>query len=281
MRDEIASRERRRIDLRPLGVTIGAEVGNVDLAQSLDDDTFAEVEQALLDYKVLVFRRQRLDGRGQQAFARRFGRLEAHPFLPSSGSEERIVRFEKSEQEAGIENIWHADVTWRERPAMAAVLRAVEVPDVGGDTLFADMAAAYEGLRDEVKSRVQGLTAVHDFAQSFGLAFDADALASLREEYPPVEHPVVRTHPVTGKKVLFVNAIFTSHIVGLGRAESDELLEMLCAQAAIPEYQCRLRWERGTVALWDNRAVQHYAVSDYWPRRRVMERVAVVGDRPR
>jgi taurine dioxygenase len=160
------------------------------------------------------------------------------------------------------------------------VLLAREVPDVGGDTLFSDMYAAYEGLDENVRESLAGLRAIHDFTRTFGRFMSAEELAKKREEYPPAEHPVVRTHPETGRKGLYVNAAFTSHIVGMERAESDRLLRLLYGQANIPEYQCRFRWRPHSIAFWDNRAVQHYAVSDYFPQRRLMERVTVVGDVP-
>jgi taurine dioxygenase len=280
LQEEIEAQRYQRIGLAPMGPTIGAEVEGVSLCEDLDDATFAEVERAFLYYKVLFFRDQPMSDERHLAFARRFGELEQHPFLPS-GSDDQIVRFEKNKETVGVENLWHSDVSWREKPALGSFLRAREVPRVGGDTLFADMVAAYECLPGNVKEALEGMTAIHDFAHSFGLAMTPDDLEKYRKEFSPVEHPVVRVHPVTGKKLLYVNAIFTSHVVGVEREESDRILDALFAQAAIPEYQCRFRWQPDSVALWDNRAVQHYASSDYWPQRRVMERVSIIGDRPR
>lgn len=268
-----------RISLRPLSPTIGAEIEGVDLG-SLDDDSFAEIERAHLDYKVIFFRNQDITTEQHLAFARRFGDLEEHPFLAAKQGYDKIVRFAKSDAVKGVENIWHSDVSWREVPSLGSVLRALEVPRIGGDTLFSDMIAAYEGLDDALKSQLEGLRAVNDFTHSFGLAMKPEELAEKRKQFPPAEHPVVRTHPVTGRKSLYVNAIFTSHIVGMDPEQSDRLLELLYAQAAIPEYQCRFRWEKNSVAFWDNRSVQHYAASDYWPQPRVMERVTIIGDRP-
>lgn len=281
MRREIAKRPYTRIAVNPLGATIGAEVSGVDLREPIDDETFAEIDRAHLDYKVLFFRDQDLTSNQQIAFARRFGELEEHPFLPAKAGHADVVRFQKDADTVGVENIWHSDVSWREAPALGAVLRAREVPPVGGDTLFADMVAAYEGLDDEVKARIDGLQAVHDFTQSFGRMMSPGELAEQQARFPAVRHPVVRTHPRTGRRILYVNAIFTSHIEGMPREESDALLEFLCRQASIPEYQCRFRWEKNSLAFWDNRAVQHYAANDYFPNRRVMERVAIIGDRPR
>jgi taurine dioxygenase len=267
-----------RLKVRGLSPTIGAEIGEVDLA-SVDDELFRELHRCLLEWKVLFFRDQRIGPDEHRAFASRWGELEEHPFI-QAGDTPDVVRFEKGDRAKGYENLWHTDVTWRECPALGAVLRAIEVPEVGGDTLFADMGAAYDNLPDALRARVDGLQAVHDFTPSFGALLDAKNRAEMQARFPAVSHPVVRTHPETGRRTLFVNAIFTTHIVGLEPAESRELLALLCRQAAVPEYQCRWRWRAGDVAMWDNRAVQHYACSDYAPARRVMERVAIVGDRP-
>jgi taurine dioxygenase len=267
------------LELRPLSPTIGAELHGLDLRRDLTDAEHAEVHRALLDWKVVFFRDQRITGDQHRAFAARWGELEVHPFLPA-GDVPEVVRFAKDAESKGYENIWHSDVTWREIPALGSVLRALEVPAVGGDTLWADMAAAYDGLPEDVQARIDGMVAVHDFSQSFGQAMDPDELAKMQEQFPAVEHPVVRTHPETGRRTLYVNAIFTSHIVGLDRAESDALLDVLTRQAHVPEYQCRFHWEPDSIAFWDNRATQHYAVSDYYPEVRVMERATIIGDRP-
>ena len=268
-----------RITLEPVTPIIGAEVTGVDLRDPLDDATFADLHRALLEWKVLFFREQRITGEQHRAFAARWGELEVHPFLPQ-GDVPDVVRFERDEANKPSENIWHSDVTWREIPSLGSVLRAIEVPPVGGDTMWADMGAAYDGLPDDVKARIDGLVAVHDFTYSFGLALDPDTLAEMQAKYPPARHPVVRTHPETGRKTLFVNEVFTSHVEGLDPEESDGLLDLLCRQARVPEYQCRFHWRPASIAFWDNRATQHYAAADYWPNRRVMERATIVGDRP-
>ena len=280
MRDEINARPYQRIEVVPQSPTIGAEIRGVDLREPLADDVFAEIERAHLDYKVIVFRDQDLSTEQHLGFARRFGELEEHPFLPPKDGHDEVVRFQKDENVVGVENVWHSDVSWRVSPALGAVLRARDVPAIGGDTLFADMIAAYEGLDDAVKKAIEGRVAVHDFTHSFGLAMPKEELAEQQKKFPAVEHPIVRTHPVTGRKILYVNAIFTSHIKDMERSESDELLRHLYRQAVVPEYQFRLHWQPDTVAFWDNRSVQHYASNDYWPQARVMERVAIVGDRP-
>jgi taurine dioxygenase len=265
--------------LRPLGRVIGAEIAGVDLGASLAPALRAELNRALLEWKVLFFRDQRITSAQQRAFAANWGELETNPFI-ERGETDEVVRFTRSAGMPGYENIWHTDVTWRPNPALGSVLRLVEVPPVGGDTMWADMGAAYDNLPADVRERVDGLTAVHDFIPGFDRFTDPDLLARWQERFPPVEHPVVRTHPETGRRTLFVNQSFTTHIVGLDRADSDRLLRYLFLQAHTPEFQVRFRWERDSVAFWDNRATQHYAVNDYHPHARVAERVAIVGDEP-
>ncbi len=229
---------------------------------------------------MIFFRRQPLTAAQHVAFARRFGELEIHPFIPSNTGQPELVRFEKSADVGGFENGWHHDVTWRERPSMGAILHALEVPENGGDTLFADMVAAYEGLDAQTQAQIESLTGVHDYMQVFGYMIPPDQQAAMRAKYPTVEHPVVCTHAETGRRHLYVNRFFTSHIVGLDPDASTALISRLSRRAEILEYQCRFQWERDAVAFWDNRAVQHYAASDYWPDERVMERASIIGTRP-
>ena len=264
----------------PISPSIGAELSDIDLAVDMDESLFAEVQRALLAYKVLFFRDQNTSAAQHVAFARQFGELEIHPFLPSNTDFRELVRFQKDADRVGVENLWHSDVSWRQEPSLGSVLRAIETPTVGGDTLFCDMVAAYEGLTDEVKEEITGRTAVHDFTYTFGQAMDEETLARKREEFPPAHHPVVRTHPETGEKILYVNAFFTSHIEDMEPGESAELLQTLYNQALYPEYQCRFQWRNNSVAFWDNRSTQHYATSDYWPQPRTMERATIIGDRP-
>ncbi len=272
------------LEILPLTPTIGAEIRGIDLARPLDAGAVGHLRTALLDWKVLFFPDQTITTEQHLAFARNFGDLEVHPFAPHKPGYPEVLALTHDKDNKGRENTWHSDVTWREIPSMGSILRAVEVPPVGGDTLFANMYAAYEGLSDKVKEQVEGRVAVHDFAH-FRVALRKKGkseaeIEAFNKAYPMVEHPVVRTHPETGKRAIYVNAAFTQHIVGLEKAESDALLKHLYAQAAIPEYQCRFRWETGSIAFWDNRASQHYAASDYWPAVRRMERVTVIGDRP-
>ncbi len=279
-RDRLAALRWRHFDAEQLGSTVGAEISGLDLTGALPDEVIAEVRQALHDYKVIFFRDQPLTSPQHVAFARRFGDLEIHPFLPSNTGEPELVRFEKTAEVSGYENSWHHDVTWRERPSMGAVLHAVSVPERGGDTLFADMYAAYAALDETTKSEVDGLVAVHDFTQTFAHGMTDDERRKAQEQYPQVEHPVVCTHPATGRLHLYVNRPFVSHFAGMDAAVSRALLDLLCRQTDSPEHQCRFTWTKDAVAFWDNRAVQHYASSDYWPQRRTMERASIVGTRP-
>lgn len=267
-------------EVKPMGATIGAELIGLDLTAGLADPVVAEIRQALHDYKVIFFRDQPLTGAQHVAFARRFGELEVHPFIPGNSAHPELVRFEKSADVGGYENGWHHDVTWRAEPSMGAVLRAISVPSTGGDTLFSDQCAAYDALDTETKSLLEGLSASHDFMQAFGAQVPPDQRATTRIQYPIVQHPVVCTHPATGRKHLYVNAFFTTEINGLDRDQSQDLLRRLTQQAATAEFQCRFHWENHSVAFWDNRAVQHYASSDYWPDVRIMERASIKGSAP-
>lgn len=267
-----------RFSVSPLTPRIGAEIDGVDLTRELPDETIAEIRQALLTYKVIFFRDQDITQEQHIAFARRFGDLEIHPMTPSDQPNPEVFHLTARPGVGRGANVWHSDVTWREIPSLGSILRACVMPQIGGDTLFSDMVAAYEGLSPAMKEWLGTLTAVHD-GGIFG-TIKGETEDSFRELYPPQEHPVVRTHPETGERSLYVNSAFTTHIVGLSKKESDWLLEHLYSQASVPEYQCRFRWKVNSIAFWDNRSCQHYAVADYFPAPRVMERVTVIGDRP-
>ncbi|MGE0881733.1 MAG: TauD/TfdA dioxygenase family protein [Acidimicrobiia bacterium] len=263
-------------DIRPLTPVIGAEIAGIDLRTPLTSELHAEIHRALLEWKVVFFRDQHLTSEGQSRFALNWGAVDVHPFYPPAGAD-HVVRFARGAEltSIGRENTWHTDVTFFERPSMAAILRAVEVPAFGGDTLFADMGVAYDLLADDVKERIDGLEAEHEWDHIFGARLDPQVRAKRLEEFPVVRHPVVRVHPETGRKMIYVNRPFTRRIVGLDQHESDQLLDILYRQADLPEVQCRFHWTNGALAFWDNRAVQHYAASDYFPAARVMDRVSI------
>ena len=285
MRQTARAEQLSSLELKPLTPTIGVEIHNIDLSQPLTQALRAELRAALLEWKVLFFRNQNITTEQHLAFARNFGALEVHPFAPHKPGYPEVLAITHDPDNKGKENTWHSDVTWRIEPSLGSVLRAIEVPEIGGDTLFADMHAAYDGFVDSIKEKIEGRVALHDFG-FFRIAMkkrgvSEEKIEEFNRQYPKVEHPIVRTHPETGRKGLYVNPVFTQHIVGIDADESRSLLKHLYAQAAIPEYQCRFRWQANSIAFWDNRSSQHYAVSDYWPAVRKMERVTIIGDRPR
>jgi taurine dioxygenase len=266
-------------EVRPLSPYIGAEIHGVDLREDLSDAAIAEIRHLLLDHRAIFFRDQSVTAEQHIAFARRFGPLEIHPATPKDQENPEILRIKHGAKSRGSENFWHSDVTWRAEPSLGSILRAIEVPEVGGDTLFSSMDAAYDALSPAMQEWVCTLTAVHDISRVFAAKLNTSR-EELLAQYPLQEHPVVRTHPETGRRSLYVNTAFTSYIKGLSLKESDWLLQHLYAQAAIVEHQCRFRWQANSIAFWDNRACQHYAASDYFPAVRVMERVTIAGDRP-
>jgi taurine dioxygenase len=269
-----------RVTFEPLSPTIGAEVNGVDLREDVSDDAIATIRRGLLEHKVLFFREQHITTEQHLAFGRRFGELEVHPVTPRGQEHREVLVIRHDENRRGTENAWHSDVTWRLEPSLGSILRAREVPAVGGDTLFADMHAAYEGLPGDIRDELDGLVAIHDFTRVFGRLVNEERRQEMLRRYPSVEHPVIRTHPETGRKGIYVNVAFTLAIKGVSDSDSDRLLQILYRQATVPEYQCRFRWRADSIAFWDNRSTQHYAVSDYHPQVRLMERVTVAGDKP-
>ena len=267
------------LQIKPLTPAIGAEISDIDLAANDIATHIPAIRAALLEYGVIFFRDQDMTAEQHITLARHFGDLEIHPATPKDQENPEILRIAHGPKSKGQENNWHSDVTWREKPSLGSILRAVEVPEVGGDTLFANMHLAYENLSPKMKEFCEGLTAVHDVARVFARRLGKRP-EELHEQYPPMTHPVIRTHPETGQPVVYVNTAFTSHIEGLSAEESEWLLSHLYRTAANPEIQCRFRWEKGSVAFWDNRVCQHLAASDYFPARRVMERVTIAGCRP-
>jgi taurine dioxygenase len=272
---------------------IGAELVDIKLADAIHDDgLFAEIRANLLKHRVLFLRDQDISRTEHVAFARRFGELEDHPVAGSDPEHPGLVRIYKSPDQPNdrYENAWHSDATWREAPQFGAVLRCVECPPVGGDTMWANMVLAHENLPAHVKEQIADLRARHSIEASFGAAMPIEKRLALKTQYPDAEHPVVRTHPETSEEVLFVNA-FTTHFTNYhtparvrfgqdANPGASDLLRYLISQAYIPEYQVRWRWKPNSVAIWDNRSTQHYAVMDYAPCHRKMERAGVVGDRP-
>ncbi len=284
---------RGTIEVEPLTCTIGAELGNVSLADAARDDAlFAEIRALLLKHRVLFLRDQDITRADHVAFARRFGALEDHPIAGSDPDHPGLVRIYKdlNSSPEHYENAYHCDATFREAPPMGCVLRCVETPDIGGDTIWVNMVEAYGRLPEHIKQQIAGLYARHSLEATFGAAMPMEKRHALKASYPDAEHPVVRTHPETGEKVLFVSS-FATHFVNFHTPDNvrvgqdfapgaSHLLSYLISQAAIPEYQVRFRWKKNSIAIWDNRCTQHYAVQDYWPAVRRMERATIVGDQP-
>ena len=264
---------------RRLTPCIGAEIGGVDLSQPLSEEQLGAVRDALTEHQVIFFRDQSLTPEQHKAFGRRFGPLHVHPASsnhPEGHPEVMVIHAdERSRFVAG--EVWHSDVSCETAPPMGSILYLQEVPPVGGDTLFASMYAAYDALSDPVKRLLEPLTAVHDGAHYYAGRYEGP---SRDEEYPRAEHPVVCRHPVTGRRLLFVNRMFTTHVPALKPAESVAVLEMLYRHIETPEFQCRFTWQAGSVAFWDNRCVQHHAIWDYYPHRRHGHRVTVQGSAP-
>lgn len=267
--------------VEPLTGTLGAEVSGFALGD-LDDRTIVELRQLWLDHKVLVLRDQPVSVDEHIAFGRRFGELEEHPFTDGIDGHPEIVLLEAGGDtgKTFVAASWHSDVTWRAEPSMGSILRGRVVPDLGGDTCFADATAAYDRLSDEWKERVDGLTATHDHARVFGRRVAPEEREEMRRTYPPQHHPVIRTHPETKARGIYTNIGFTSHIDDVEPDESDRILRHLERAIMDPSVQMRVRWRADTFVMWDNRAVQHSATSDFLPAYRRMERVTIAGDRP-
>jgi taurine dioxygenase len=273
------------VHIAPLTPTIGAVIEGVDLGQPMSDDLLALVRGALLRHKVIFFEDQHLTPVQHRDFATRFGPLHTHPLYPGVPEAPELFILDNHAGNPTDNDAWHTDITFIETPPMGSILYAKQLPPLGGDTVWSDMKAAYEALSAPLRDFLAGLDAVHDFARGFPVRGKVATLAGERkhaeelENHPPVLHPVVRTHPETGEDGLFVNYGFTERIKGLRRKESDAILAMLFAHIQQPEFLVRWRWTPNAVAFWDNRVTQHYAVNDYLPHQRIMNRATVLGDR--
>jgi taurine dioxygenase len=275
-----------KLEITKLTPNIGAVIGNIDLSEKLDDEQVADVRKALLAHKVIFFEDQHITPVQHRDFAARFGELHTHPLYPGVPEAPEMFILDNHANNPTDNDAWHTDVTFIETPPLGAILYAKLLPPEGGDTCWASMQAAYEGLSKPLQRFLSELDAVHDFARGFPargqVAKEAggDKHAKALEEHPPVVHPVVRTHPETGADGLFVNYGFTDRIKGLRREESAALLNMLFVHIQKPEFQVRWHWKPNSIAFWDNRVTQHYAVNDYLPNRRIMNRATILGDRP-
>ena len=274
----------KHIEVSPMTPSIGAILSGVDLSKPLSDTVFGEIETALLHHKVIFFRDQELTPDSHMAFASKFGTCEpAHPIIPHLKENSQITLLENDADRPPEINYWHTDVTWRKNPPMGSILYGVAIPEKGGDTIWADMAAVYESLSDKMKTFLCSLEAEHSIAAFQSSQYDgaqSEKMSNINKSFPPVTHPVIRTHPITGQRGVFVNSIFTSRIKNVPRDESEAILKLLYAKTETPEFQVRFRWEKGSLAVWDNRCTQHYAVADYYPDYRRMHRITIVGDTP-
>ncbi|GAC1632486.1 MAG: taurine dioxygenase [Nevskia sp.] len=275
------------LQVKPISPAIGAIVGNLDLAQPLSAFEVERLTQALVAHHVLLFEQQDLSPAQLRDLARNFGALHVHPIYPHVAGVPEIIILDTGAHNLPDNDNWHTDVTFIQTPPLGAILAARELPPCGGDTSWASTIAAYEALSPPLQALLAGLTAEHDFVKSFPRQRfgSADAEAEARwnaavAQHPPVTHPVIRTHPVSGRRGLFVNEGFTTRIRELKGSESEALLRLLFAHVARPEFTMRWRWKPGDVAFWDNRLTQHYALADYLPARRVMHRATILGDRP-
>ena len=274
------------LTLTPISTALGAQIEGVDLTQPLSVEQREAIEQALLKHQVIFFKNQSINPQQQARFAANFGDLHIHPIYPNIPEQPEVLVLDTAVTDVRDNAVWHTDVTFLPTPAMGAVLSAKQLPAFGGNTLWASGIAAFEGLSAPLQQLLDGLTATHDFTKSFPLERfgstpeDFARWDQTRKNNPPLSHPVVRTHPVSGRKSLFVNEGFTTRINELSEAESDAILTLLFAHATRPEYTIRWRWQENDVAFWDNRVTQHYAVDDYRPNRRVMHRATILGDAP-
>ncbi|MCG7390398.1 taurine dioxygenase [Pantoea sp. ACRSB] len=275
-----------KLNITALGPYIGAQVSNLDLTRPLSDTQFEQLYHALLRHQVLFLRDQLITPHQQRALAARFGDLHIHPVYPHAEGVEEIIVLDTHQDNPPDNDNWHTDVTFINTPPAVAILASKLLPESGGDTLWASGIAAFEALSAPLKTLLEGLHAEHDFKKSFQeykyrrTAEEHQRWQEAVAKHPPVQHPVIRTHPVSGRKALFVNEGFTTRIVELSEKESDAVLALLYAHATKPEFQVRWRWRPNDVAIWDNRVTQHYANADYYPARRVMHRATVLGDRP-
>lgn len=263
---------------------LGATVSGLDLTQPLSDSALGELRQALLDFEVLFFRDQPLAAEDHARLADYFGPPQKHEAYDHVPGYPQITILENDADRPSKIEMWHTDMTFRQHPPLGSILHGVIIPEKGGDTMFASMSAAYQGLSDQMQKLLSGLTAVHDFSYGFKESLvepgGQERLAPMVRDNPPVEHPIVRVHPESGKKSLYVNSLFTVGIKGMSEKESQALLGFLYEHMTADEYACRFKWQKNSISFWDNRIVQHKPVNDYYPQHRKMQRITIDGDTP-
>ncbi len=275
------------IEIKRVAGALGAEITGIDLSENLSNEVFSDVHQAFLDHQVIFFRDQKVTPEQQKAFGRRFGSLNVHPYVKGMDDHPEVMEIIKEpEDKINFGGGWHSDMSFQEKPALGSVLYGLEVPEFGGDTLFASQYTAYDALSDAMKDLLDGLYAVHTAEREYSAQGNSAqkresmAIEQAGNDVPAYEHPVVRTHPETGRKALYVNGAFTMRFKGMSKRESRPLLDFLVDHCAQEQFTCRFRWQNGSIAFWDNRCVQHFALNDYHGQRRHMRRVTINGDKP-
>ena len=272
------------MELKLISGALGAEVSGIDLTKDTDAATYKLIRDLLVEHEVLFFRGQDVTPAQQHALASSFGPLQSHPAYDTVENYPEITILESTAEKPSKIECWHSDMTFRAHPPLGTVLRSKVIPQKGGDTLWSSMTAAYDGLSAAMQSFLSDLDAVHDFSYGFSESLaESGGRARLEKavlDNPPVVHPVIRTHPESGKRVIFVNALFTTHIVGLPKEESKAILAFLYEHIKTPEFTCRFSWGVNCIAIWDNRSTQHKPINDYFPAHRCLERIVIDGDKP-
>lgn len=270
--------------VNPIANALGAELLGVDLTTGLTPEVFKEVRRQLVEHEVIFFRDQNISPEQHRALAASFGQLQTHPAYETVEGIPEITILESTAENPTKIEAWHSDMTFRKHPPLGCVLRSKIVPPKGGDTMWASMTTAYDALSAPMQSFLSGLTAEHDFSYGFKESLaepgGRERLAQAVVDNPPVVHPVIRTHPESGKKVIFVNSLFTTRILELSSGESDAILNFLYDHVTTPEFSCRFKWEPNSIAIWDNRSTQHKPINDYFPDHRMLHRVVIDGDKP-
>lgn len=274
--ESIRSLKWQTIDVEVLGTSLGARIYGVEPTRLLNKKQVAELKKAISVYKVIIISGFKITQQQHVEFSRSLGEIFKHPFLPTS-QDGAITSFIRNDKNGGYENIWHNDLSWTEKPGMYAILNCIELPKYGGDTVFCDMYGAYQMLDTDIKNKLKNSTAVHNFYLSFSSFFSEEEKLKMEKKYPEVEHPVFPVHPITKKNFLYINKNFVSKINKISKEESENLVKDLCSVSSTPEIQYRHKWQEPEIIIWDNYSTQHYAVSDYWPYNRRMDRTTVIG----
>ena len=270
--------------VKPIAAALGAELHGVDLCNDLQPEVYAEIRKLLIKHKVIFFRDQDISPQQHKALAESFGPVQTHPAYDTVAGFPEITILESTAEKPSKIEMWHSDMTFRQHPPLGSVLRSKICPPKGGDTMWASMSAAYDGLSKGMQKFLSNLNAEHDFSYGFKESLaepgGKERLAEAVKNNPPVQHPVIRVHPESKQKVIFVNALFTTKIIGLPPKESSAILDFLFDHSITAEYTCRFNWEPNSIAIWDNRSTQHKPINDYFPAHRLLERVAIDGDKP-